>query len=221
MNEYVITPLSDLIGIANNIRNKTNTTTQFEIAELQNHIDTVYEAGQYSEEKRFWEIFQNGGRRTEYRNAFYSWLWKDSIYNPLYPIMCSSNSSEMFRYNSSITDTKVDINFSYANSNYVFANATSLKTIKKLIVVDTVNFTNWFAGCTALENITFEGVIGQNIDFSPCTLLTYESLMSIITHLKDFSGTSTTRTLSIGADNLAKLSNAEKAMATEKGWSLA
>lgn len=176
--------------------------------------DEIYEQGKNDEIKRFWDIFQNYGRRTEYRNAFFGWLWKDSIYNPIYTIICSSNSSEMFRYNSSITDTKVDIDFSYANSSYVFANTTSLKTIRKLKVTENVTYTGWFASCPALENIVIEGVIGNNIDFSSCTLLTHDSLMSIINALKSGKNGS----LIIGPDNIGKLTSDEIAIATDKGW---
>ena len=176
--------------------------------------------GQEMEQERFWDVYQNNGRRTEYRNAFYSWLWKDDIYNPIYPIVCKSNSSEMYRYNSSITDTKVDIDFIYTNSQYVFANATALKTIRKLKVYENVNFTGWFAQCTALENIIIDGVIGQNIDFSACPL-TKTSILNIIEHLKDYSGTTTTRTVAFGSTNLAKLTSAEKQTANNKGWTLA
>ena len=72
-----------------------------------------------------------------------------------------------------------------------------------------------------LENITFDGDIGNSINFSTCTKLNHDSLMSIINHLKDFSGTSTTKTCTLGSSNLAKLTDAEKAIATQKGWSLA
>jgi hypothetical protein len=68
---------------------------------------------------------------------------------------------------------------------------------------------------------TEDSVIAANIDLHWSTKLTYESLMSIINALKDFSGTGGTRTCTLGEANLAKLTDAEKAIATEKGWTLA
>lgn len=183
-------------------------------------------AGAENEQDRFWEVYQRSSGRTEYRNAFYGWLWKDSIYNPKYPIVCKSNSSEMFRYNTSITDTKVDIDFSNhtGTTSNVFNGASALKTIRKLIVNANVTYlttgtspTGWFDNCTALENITFEGVIGQSIDFSACPL-TKASLLNIIEHLGTVS---TTKTLTIGTTNQAKLAAEEIAKATQKGWSVA
>lgn len=79
-----------------------------------------------------------------------------------------------------------------------------------------------FTGMTATENIIFteDSVLNYNFDFRQSTKLTHESLMSIINALKDYSGTSTTNTCTLGATNLAKLTDAEKAIATQKGWSL-
>jgi uncharacterized protein YndB with AHSA1/START domain len=45
--------------------------------------------------------------------------------------------------------------------------------------------------------------------------------MNIIGCLSDYSGSGTTHTCTIGTANLAKLTDAEKAIATEKGWTLA
>ena len=44
--------------------------------------------------------------------------------------------------------------------------------------------------------------------------------MSIINALYDYSATATTKTITLGAENLAKLTDAEKKTAEDKGWSL-
>ena len=81
------------------------------------------------------------------------------------------------------------------------------------------NYSNTFR-TSALGSLTFtEGsVIGANISFQYATQLTHKSLMSIINALK--SGVSGL-TCTLGTTNLAKLTDAEKAKATEKGWTLA
>ena len=61
---------------------------------------------------------------------------------------------------------------------YMFAYVDAIKTVDKLIISENGSQT-WgsaFYNCTALENITFEGIIGNNIDFrySP---LTKDSIM--------------------------------------------
>lgn len=102
--------------------------------------------------------------------------------------------------------------------NRIFYYNSKLITIDKVITNAKVQYTNWFSSTTNLENITFEGEIAYNFSVSPCTKLTHDSLMSIIDHLATVS---TTKTLTLGETNLAKLTDAEKAIATEKGWTLA
>ena len=65
-----------------------------------------------------------------------------------------------------------------------------------------------------------------SIDFSYSPLLTVESIMNIINSIYDFTGNGTSAgynqgKLILGSTNLAKLSDAEKAIATNKGWTLA
>ena len=105
----------------------------------------------------------------------------------------------------------------------LFANSWGdMKTIEKIILKDTVKCINWFNNATGLENVIFEGTIGQKgFDIHWSTKLTHDSLMSLLNALADKSGTGTTFTITLGTENLAKLTDAEKAIATQKGWSLA
>lgn len=65
-----------------------------------------------------------------------------------------------------------------------------LETIEKWIMSEKVkSATSCFASCTKLKNLTVEGVIPISISFS-VSPLSVESLKSIITHLKDYAGTS-------------------------------
>ena len=52
--------------------------------------------------------------------------------------------------------------------------------------------------------------------------LTVQSLMNVINNLYDFraNGSTTTKTLQLGTTNLNKLTDEQKAVATNKGWSL-
>lgn len=80
-----------------------------------------------------------------------------------------------------------ELNFSNKKSlNYVLDQNPYLETIDKLIISDdgTTTFVSTFASDWELKNITFEGVIGQDIDFKNCSKLTHDSLMSIINALK-------------------------------------
>lgn len=103
--------------------------------------------------------------------------------------------------------------------NQTFYGQTKLHTIVKIIVRDDGSnaFQSTFNNCSALENVAFEGTIGNPIDIHWSTKLTHDSLMSIINHLKD--GVSSL-TLNLGSTNLAKLTDEEKKIATDKGWTL-
>ena len=46
-----------------------------------------------------------------------------------------------------------------------------------------LRYAETFKGCKKLKNIVFEGVIGNNINFQWSTLLTKESITSIVEHL--------------------------------------
>lgn len=74
-------------------------------------------------------------------------------------------------------------------TNRIFYYNANLKTIDKVIVTENNTYAGWFNNSPALENITFEGVIGNDLDMSPCPLLTSASVKSIVDCLcvMDFS----------------------------------
>lgn len=89
---------------------------------------------------------------------------------------------------------------------------------------DMINVTGFMATsstffrCYALTNLQAPQNINKSIDFSDCTNLTHDSLMSIINNLTTITST---EKLELGETNLAKLTDEEKAIATQKGWTLA
>ena len=103
-----------------------------------------------------------------------------------------------------------------------FNGCDSLETINLSGVEFTSNcyFSSTFSGCYSLKNLTFKANAGiaQNIDLSYSEQLTVASLLSLFNALATVTAA---RTCTIGATNLAKLSAAEKAIATDKGWTLA
>jgi hypothetical protein len=101
-----------------------------------------------------------------------------------------------------------------------FGSCENLHTIAKIRIDENTRFTDTFYRCAKLQSITIEGTLGQNgFNVSACPL-THDSLMSIINALKTFTD-GTTKTVTLGATNIAKLTDAEKAIATQKGWTLA
>lgn len=99
-----------------------------------------------------------------------------------------------------------------------------LTTIDKLILKTDGNqsfSTTTFQNTRELVNITVEGVIGQkNFNVAAAVKLTHDSLMSIINALQDkTTDTSvTTWLVTLGSTNLNKLTEEEKLLITEKGW---
>ena len=77
-------------------------------------------------------------------------------------------------------------------------------------------FTGAFTQSSNLEELQFtaDSIIAAQIDVAHCVKLSHESLMSILYALKD--GANLTCTL--GKLNLAMLTDGEKAIATQKGW---
>lgn len=79
-----------------------------------------------------------------------------------------------------------------------------------------------FTGCLALTNLSVDAlnIVSNTLDFSACKNLTVESLVNILNALSDNTGVSTTYTVKLGATNLAKLSDEQKQIATNKNISL-
>ena len=75
-----------------------------------------------------------------------------------------------------------------------------------------------FAGCTALTTITGNPNFKVSLNLVNCDKLTHDSIMVVINGLQTVT---TTQKLTLGTDNLAKLTEADKKIATDKGWTLA
>ena len=78
-----------------------------------------------------------------------------------------------------------------------------------------------FTNCSKLTNVTLgDGFNCNGLDLSASTRYSVDTLVAILTALADRTG-QTAYTLTLGATNLAKLSDAQKAIATDKNWTLA
>lgn len=198
------------------------------------------------DDRAFWNIYQDNGNRIDYNHAFAGVGWNDNTFKPCYDIK-PKNAYMMFR-ESEITSLPEGINFDFSTCSdlsYTFSlcqisklgtisvincsslantfrSASLLKKIDLLVVDEKNKFSNAFYGCTSLEDIRVSGIIANNgFDISASLLLTVESLNSIINALADKSADkSTTWKVTLGATNLAKLTDEQKAVATNKGWIL-
>ena len=144
-----------------------------------------YDAGKQAERDAFWEAYQQGDKRTNYTYAFYGSSWTDKNYNPKYTLKMTGGNQAF--QTSNITDTKVPVDITDIGPNgQIFIWANKLVTIRKLIVAEGSSINSqMFTECSALENITIDGVIGKNFDIHWSTKLTADSIRSIIEHLSD------------------------------------
>lgn len=191
----------------------------------------VYDAGKQAEYDAFWDSYQENGSRTDYTGGFAGRGWTSSNFNPKYPLQ-PLNAGYMF-YNAhrltfqtpDVVDfskctsfastfmsggTYIDLNIDCSSAsvlNQTFAWSGLTKRVKKLIVHENLTFSNTFNQTSKLEEIEFEGVIGNSISFAQSSKLSLESAKSILSNLKDFTGTDNelTRTVTLHADTWALL----------------
>ena len=104
------------------------------------------------------------------------------------------------------------------NFDNMFCDCTNLTTIPQLDTSSGTSFYNMFRGCKSLT--TLGGFVGlsESLSLSSSTKLTHDSLMNVINNLATVTSSTT---LTLGSTNLAKLTDEEKKVATDKGWTLA
>ena len=80
------------------------------------------------------------------------------------------------------------------------------------------NTSNCFYACVALTDVTGSPNFKTSFTLSDCVNLTHDSLMVFINGLQTVT---TTQKLTLGSNLLGKLTDDEKKVATDKGWTLA
>ena len=100
-----------------------------------------------------------------------------------------------------------------SNTSRMFAGCRVLTTVPALDVSNVTETFNMFEGCTNLKSILMTN-IGANLDISASTQFERTDLVTILNNLKTVTSATT---LTMGATNLAKLTEEDKAIATNKG----
>lgn len=98
-----------------------------------------------------------------------------------------------------------------------FNGCLKLVAIPALDVSKVSNMTYTFYHCSSLKSILMTGM-KVKFDISASTQFEESDLVTILNNLATVT---TTQTLTMGATNLAKLTDEDKAIATNKGWTLA
>ncbi len=211
-----------LTAIADALRQKTGKSAKLTLDEMPAEVTAVYGAGGQDAYDGFWEAYQDGGRRDNYKNAFAGSGWTEAYIHPKYPVRPTS-AAQMFQDSPITTLPHIEkFDFSHCtNMASSFINCKNLQTIPQIDMSSATNFQYAFGNCSNLETLLVVGEIKTSgLDLKASTLLTRESLLSILSALKDYQGSGKTYTVTLGATNLAKLTEAEKAIATDKGWTL-
>ncbi len=155
---------------------------------------------------------------TNFSSMFYACSLLTTI--PQLDTSNGTNFGAMFNGCSALTSILQLSTSNGTNFNGMFSGCRALTSIS-LLNMSNVSGTNWssmFYNCPALKNVTFEGTIpvrGNMSVFSSCPNLTVESLMSFINALTNMSDTAT-YTITIGSTNLAKLTEEQIQIATDK-----
>ena len=200
------------------------------ITYIDENVLNVYKTGEAEGEGRgqaigrdnWWIEYQRSCESNGYQFAFSRACWTDNIYTPVIKIVAKAdlNHNEMFR-NSTVKDVRVAVEFRQSGATYIFSTPT-LERIPLLEVDEKVTFTNWFANCTSLTEITMSGAIGNDIDFR-YSLLNKSSIQSIVNCLSSTaSGKTLTLNESAVIDAFGSLSSQEwlNLINTKSNWKI-
>ena len=99
----------------------------------------------------------------------------------------------------------------------MFYNCSSLTSVPSFDTSNVTNMNDMLYNCSSLETIHMIN-IGANLDIHYSTRFPRGALLEIIGNLKTVT---TTKRLTMGTTNLNKLTEEDKAIATNKGWTLA
>lgn len=153
-------------------------------------------------------------KATDMSSMFYNCTNLTSIPALNTPVV--NNMSQMFSGCTHLTTIpKLDTS-SVTDMSYMFYNCTNLTTIPELDVSSVTNMDNIFYNCSNLTEIHMKG-IKEGFDIHYSTLFTREALVEILNNLAKLSFS---RALTMGPTNLAKLTEEDKKIATDKGWRL-
>ena len=137
---------------------------------------------------------------------------------PLFDTSKVTNMASMFYYCSKLTRVPLFDTSKVTSMASMFGVCSKLTTVPQFDASNVTSMNYMFSNCNNLEAIHMIN-INAKLDISASTKFTREALIEIIGNLK--AQTSGTKTLTMGATNLAKLTDEDKAIATNKGWTLA
>ena len=158
----------------------------------------------------------NTSKVTRMYDMFYS--CSSLVTVPLFNTSKVTNMYDMFSGCSKLTNIPKFDTSNVTIMDYMFEDCRKLTIIPQFDIAKVTSAGGMFRSCYNLEAIHMIN-INANLNISASTKFTREALLEIIGNLKP--QTSGTKTLTMGSTNLAKLTDEDKAIATNKGWTLA
>lgn len=151
---------------------------------IAENVPKVYEAGKKAEYNEFWDAFQDYGNRKDYNSAF-GFGFPAEAYNPKYDLQ--GNLGNAFSQ-AKMLDVKVKI-INVTSIMQMFRWNSNTINVPELNISETTNVSSDpFYQATALKNIKLTGVLAKSLSFA-YSPLSVDSIKSIISCLKDYSGT--------------------------------
>ena len=236
MDNYYIIPKTTIDDIENSIQRKRGSEAPIEPSEMPLAIDTIPSSvdgtdvpvgGIYLTKP------DSNGNPTEAYIIGYApvvnYTWTDILGAAYFPylrkvefintsnITCITN--EAFQRCTSLTTINLPDGLT-SIGDYVFFGCGLLTTINLPNSLTSIE-REIFRDCSSLENVTIEnGFNCNNLNLSPSARYSVETMVSWFNALADRTG-QTSFKLTIGATNLNKLTAEQKAIATNKNWTLA
>lgn len=227
---------------------KAGYNTGYEIGAKEG-AEVGYNRGKQEEYDRFWDAHQNFGNKKNYSYAFSGSGWTDETFKPKYNIVPTTmgymftqcgivDLVDCLERCGVILDTSQCASFGWmmsdeckikhfptidlsASAGFVdgFRYAGNLESGSLVNVKPTHTWSNAFANCSSLVDITFSGTIGKTISFAQSGKLSDASIQSIIEALADLTG-ETAQTLTFHKDVGGRLTQAQKDTISAKNWTL-
>ena len=126
---------------------------------------------------------------------------------------------KMFNYCSKLTTIPQLNTSNVTDMRDMFSDCWALTTVPAIDANNVTNsnyLQNIFWNCMNLKSILMTN-IGANLRISACKKMEREDLLVVLNNLKTVTST---RTLVVGTENMAKLTDEDKAIAINKGWTL-
>ena len=210
--------LKNLLDATHNSKYLFNSYTGTSVNNLIQYNDTENVTNMEFMFKDCWYLTSvpllNTSKVTSMNQMFFSCYALTSI-----PSFDTSNVTNMQYMLSGVKMTTIPLlnTSKVTNMNNMFSSCNKLITVPALDVTNVTQMSNMFKDCSSLKSILMTN-IGANLNIGASTVFERSDLLVILNNLKTVTEA---RTLTMGATNLAKLTEEDKAIATNKGWTLA